>query len=44
MSLKTKEFVTNNNMIIVPHVPYSLELAHCDFAVPQIENETEWTF
>jgi hypothetical protein len=23
MSLKTTEFVTNNNMVIVPHPPYS---------------------
>jgi hypothetical protein len=26
-SLKTTEFVTNNNMVIVPHPPYSLESA-----------------
>jgi hypothetical protein len=40
MSLKTTEFVTNNNMAIVPHRPYWPDLAPCDFAVSQIENET----
>jgi hypothetical protein len=33
MSLKTTEFVTNNNMVIVPHPPYSLDLTPCDFAL-----------
>jgi hypothetical protein len=33
MSLKTTEFVTNNNMVIVPHLPYSPDLAPCDFAL-----------
>jgi hypothetical protein len=33
MSLKTTEFVTNNNMAIIPHPPYSLDLAPCDFAL-----------
>jgi hypothetical protein len=33
MSLKTTEFVTNNNMVIVPHPPYSLDSAPCDFAL-----------
>jgi hypothetical protein len=33
MSLKTTEFVTNNNMLIDPHPPYSLDLAPCDFAL-----------
>jgi hypothetical protein len=32
-SLKTTEFVTNNNLVIVPHPPYSLDLAPCDFAL-----------
>jgi transposase len=32
-SLKTTEFVTNNNMVIVPHPPYSPDLAPCDFAL-----------
>jgi hypothetical protein len=32
-SLKTTEFFTNNNMIIVPHPPYSPDLAPCDFAL-----------
>jgi hypothetical protein len=39
-SLKTTEFVTNN-MVIVPYPPYKPDLAPCDFAVSQIENETE---
>jgi hypothetical protein len=33
MSLKTTEFVTNSNMVIVPHPPYSPDLAPCDFAL-----------
>jgi hypothetical protein len=32
-SLKTTEFVTNNNMGIVPHPPDSPDIAPCDFAV-----------
>jgi hypothetical protein len=36
------QFVTNN-IIIVPHPPYSPDLAPCNFAVSQIENETEGT-
>jgi hypothetical protein len=32
MPLKTTKFVTNN-MVIVPHPPYSLDLAPCDFAL-----------
>jgi histone-lysine N-methyltransferase SETMAR len=32
-SLKTTEFVTSNNMIIVPHSPYSPDLAPRDFAL-----------
>jgi transposase len=32
-SLKTTEFVTNNNMVIIPHPPYSLDLAPYDFAL-----------
>jgi hypothetical protein len=32
MSLKTTEFVTNSNMVIIPHPPCSLDLAPCDFA------------
>jgi hypothetical protein len=31
--LNTTEFVTNNNMVIVPHPPYSPHLALCDFAL-----------
>jgi hypothetical protein len=30
MSLKTTEFVTNNNMVIIPHLPYSPDLAPFD--------------
>jgi hypothetical protein len=26
-SLKAKDFVTNNNLVIVPHPPYSRDLA-----------------
>jgi transposase len=33
VSRKTKEFVTNNDMIIVPHPPYLPDLAPCDFAL-----------
>jgi hypothetical protein len=33
MTLKTTAFVTNYNMVIVPHPPYSLDLAPCDFAL-----------
>jgi histone-lysine N-methyltransferase SETMAR len=32
-SLKTTDFVTNNNMVIVPHPPYSPDLAPYDFAL-----------
>jgi hypothetical protein len=32
-SRKTTEFVTNNNMVIFPHPPYSPDLAPCDFAL-----------
>jgi hypothetical protein len=43
-SLKTTEFVTNNNMVIVPHPLYSQELAPLWFCfVSQIENVTEGT-
>jgi transposase len=31
-SLETTEFVTNNNMVIVPHPLYSPDLAPCDIA------------
>jgi hypothetical protein len=33
MSLKTTESVTNNNMVIIPHPPYSPDLAPCEFAL-----------
>jgi hypothetical protein len=32
-SLKTTEFVTNNNMVIVLHSPYPPDLAPCNFAL-----------
>jgi transposase len=32
-SLKNTQFLTNNNMVIVPHPPYSSDLAPCDFAL-----------
>jgi hypothetical protein len=31
--LKTIEFVTNNNMVFIPHPPYSLDLAPRGFAL-----------
>jgi hypothetical protein len=38
-SLKTTEFVTNN-MVIIPHPPYSLDLAPCDFTLfPKLKME-----
>jgi hypothetical protein len=40
-SLKTTEFVTNNNMVFFPHPPYLPDLGPCDFTVSQIENKTE---
>jgi hypothetical protein len=33
MSLKTTEFVTNNNMVVIPHPTYLQELVPCDFAL-----------
>jgi hypothetical protein len=33
MSLKTTDFVTKNSMVIIPHPPYSPDLAPCDFAL-----------
>jgi hypothetical protein len=32
ISLRTTEFVTNNNMVIIPHPPYLPDLAPCDFS------------
>jgi hypothetical protein len=32
-SLKTTEFVTNNNTVFIPQPPYSPGLAPCDFAL-----------
>jgi histone-lysine N-methyltransferase SETMAR len=41
-SLKTTEFVTNNNMIIVPCSPYSPDLAPCDFTLfPRLKMNLE---
>jgi hypothetical protein len=31
--MTTQEFVTNNNMVIIPHPLYSQDLALCDFAL-----------
>jgi hypothetical protein len=33
MFLKTTEFVTNSNMVIIPHPPYLLDLPPCDFTL-----------
>jgi hypothetical protein len=33
MSLKSTEFMTNNNMVIIAHPPYLADLAPCDFAL-----------
>jgi hypothetical protein len=33
MSLKTTEFVTNNNMVMIPHPPYSPDFGPCDFSM-----------
>jgi hypothetical protein len=38
---KTTEFVTNNNMVIVPQPPYSPDLAPWFRFASQIESETE---
>jgi hypothetical protein len=39
-SLKTTEFVTNNNMVIVSHASNSPDIAPCDFALfPKLEME-----
>jgi hypothetical protein len=32
MSLKTMGFMTNNNLVIISHPPYSPDIAPCDFA------------
>jgi hypothetical protein len=42
--LKTREFVTNNNMVFVTHPHYSPDLAPLFRFVSQIENETGGTF
>jgi hypothetical protein len=42
MFLKTTDFVTNNNMIIIPHPSHLAPLWF--LFVSQIENETEGTF
>jgi histone-lysine N-methyltransferase SETMAR len=33
MSVKTAEFVTNSDMVIFPHPPYSPDLGPCEFAL-----------
>jgi histone-lysine N-methyltransferase SETMAR len=44
MPLKTREFVTNNNIIIVPRPRYSPDLAPCDFTLfPKLKMKLkEW--
>jgi hypothetical protein len=46
MSLKTTEFVTNNNVVTIPHPPYSPDLAPCDFALfPKLKMKMKgWRF
>jgi hypothetical protein len=42
-SLTTTKFVTNNNMVIVPHPPYSPNLAPCEFALfPKLKMKLRW--
>jgi hypothetical protein len=38
--------VTNNNMVIITHPPYSQDLASCDFALfPELKMELKgWSF
>ena len=38
-ALLTRRFLTNNNMTVVPHPPYSPDLAPCDFLISKNENE-----
>jgi hypothetical protein len=40
------QFVTNNNMVIIPHPPYSLDFAPCDFALfPKLKMKLKgWCF
>jgi hypothetical protein len=33
MFQKTTEFVTNNNMVIIPNPPYSPDIGPCDFTL-----------
>jgi hypothetical protein len=35
------EFVTKDNMTLVPHPPYSLDLASCCFSVSSSEDKTK---
>jgi hypothetical protein len=42
-SLKPTEFETNNNVVIIPHPPYSPDLAPCDFALfPKLKMKLKW--
>jgi hypothetical protein len=44
-SLKTTEFVTNNNMVIVPNPPYWPDLAPCNFALfPKLKMKLKGRF
>jgi hypothetical protein len=40
MSLETREFVTNNNLVVIPHPPSLLNLIPCDIALfPKLKME-----
>jgi hypothetical protein len=44
-SLNTTEFVTNNNMVIIPHPLYLLDLAPCDVALfPKLKMKLKGCF
>jgi hypothetical protein len=40
-SFFTREFLTKNNMTVIPHPPYSPDLAPCNFPVSPIKDKTE---
>ena len=42
ISLEVTQFLTKNNMAVVPQPQYSLDLTHCDFALfPKIKLKME---
>jgi hypothetical protein len=41
LSFFSREFLTNKNMNVDPHPPYSPDLPPCDFSISPIEDETE---